>query len=146
MKYRNALLILTFVLSGIALAGCGNNDAASEHVEPIHIEAIEGSDVNQLTLTERAAQRLDVQTTAVNEATLDETTYLVVPYSSIIYDLTGNVWVYISPTPLNYYREQVSVEVIEGDSVLLSIGPPVGTQVVTTAVAELYGADTGVGK
>jgi hypothetical protein len=70
----------------------------------------------------------------------------VVPYSTIIYDLTGGVWVYVNPAPLTYHREQVVVETIDGDSVLLSEGPPAGTMVVTIGVPELHGADTGVGK
>ena len=70
----------------------------------------------------------------------------MVPYSTIIYDLTGGVWVYVNLAPLTYQREQVVVETIDGDSVLLSEGPTAGTMVVTIGVPELYGADTGVGK
>ncbi len=77
---------------------------------------------------------------------MEDNTYLVVPYSTIVYDLRGEVWLYVNPAPLTYQREKVVVETIDGGSVYLSAGPPVGTVVVTTGVAELYGADTGVGK
>lgn len=147
MKYQKFLfLTIIIILCAMATSACGNKTTSAEHSEPITLEKIEGSDRNKLTLTERAAQRLDIQTAPVSETMLGDTTYLAVPYSTIIYDLTGGVWIYVSPAPLTYHREQVVVETIDGDTVLLKEGPPVGTLVVTTAVAELYGADTGVGK
>jgi hypothetical protein len=71
---------------------------------------------------------------------------MVVPYSALIYDLQGNTWVYTSSEPLVFIRQPVVVDYIDGDNVVLLQGPPVGTDVVTVGVAELYGADTGVGK
>ena len=71
---------------------------------------------------------------------------LVIPYSALIYDLNGDTWIYVSPEPLVFMRHPVTVEYIEGDRAILLDGPPVGTNVVTVGVAELYGADTGIGK
>jgi hypothetical protein len=70
----------------------------------------------------------------------------VIPYSAVIYDLTGETWVYTVPEPLTYVRQPISVDYIEGDTVVLEDGPDVGTLVATVGVAELYGIDTGVGK
>lgn len=70
----------------------------------------------------------------------------VVPYSSVIYDLDGATWVYTSPEPLVFVRYPIVVDYIEGDQAYLVEGPPAGTEVATVGVAELYGADTGVGK
>lgn len=70
----------------------------------------------------------------------------VVPYAAVIYGLNGEAWVYVSPEPLTYHREPVTIDYIEGDTAVLVDGPPVGTEVVTVGVAELYGTDTGVGK
>jgi hypothetical protein len=70
----------------------------------------------------------------------------IIPYSAIIYDLEGNTWVYTSPEPLVFVRHPVTVDYIEGDRAILSDGPPAGTEVAIVGVAELYGADTGVGK
>jgi multidrug efflux pump subunit AcrA (membrane-fusion protein) len=70
----------------------------------------------------------------------------VIPYSALIYDLDGSTWIYVSPEPLVFMRQPVTVDFIEGDRVILSDGPSVGTAVATVGVAELYGADTGVGK
>jgi hypothetical protein len=145
MNYQKPIFFIILLICGIVLTACGNNPTSAEKIEPISLEKIDETR-NRLILTERAAQRLDIQTVAVSETTMDESTYLVVPYSTIIYDLTGEVWIYINPAPLTYHREHVVVETIDGDSVLLKEGPPVGTMVVTVGVAELYGSDTGVGK
>jgi len=145
MKYQKTIFFFILVIFGLVLSACGNNPTSAEKIEPITLEKIDDTR-NRLILTERAAERLDIQTAAVSETTMAENTYLVVPYSAIIYDLTGEVWVYINPAPLTYHREPVTVETIDGDSVLLKDGPAVGTMVVTIGVPELYGSDTGVGK
>jgi len=70
----------------------------------------------------------------------------VIPYSAVIYDLTGDTWVYSSAEPLTFVRQPITVDYIEGDMAVLVDGPDAGTLVATVGVAELYGADTGVGK
>lgn len=76
----------------------------------------------------------------------DEGTRLVVPFSSLIYDIYGDTWIYINPEPRNFLRVPVVVDFIQGDEVVLTEGPAAGTTVVTVGVAELHGTDTGVGK
>ena len=71
---------------------------------------------------------------------------LVVPFSSLIYDIYGGTWVYINTGDLQFLRVPVEVDFISGDKVVLNEGPDVGTAVVTVGVAELHGTDTGVGK
>jgi hypothetical protein len=71
---------------------------------------------------------------------------MVIPYAAVIYDLHGETWTYTSPEPLTFVRQAITVDYIEGDMAVLSDGPAAGTQVATVGVAELYGADTGVGK
>lgn len=146
MKQQTRNIFFILMILGLVLSACGTSNTQADEIEPVTLEEIEGSNRHKLTLSEHAAQRLDIQTAAVSETIIDENTYLVVPYSTIIYDLTGGVWVYINPSPLTYHREEVIVETINGDSVLLKEGPPAGTMVVTVGVPELYGADTGVGK
>lgn len=146
MTSEKIIALFGLILCGIFLSACGNQTTSAEKIEPITLELIDGSDRNKLILTEHASKRLDIQTAPVTEALMSGASYLVVPYSSIIYDLDGEVWVYINPGPLTYYREKVVVETIQGDSVFLKEGLSLGTTVVTTGVPELYGADTGVGK
>jgi len=70
----------------------------------------------------------------------------VIPYAALIYDLTGETWVYTSPEPLTFVRQPITVDYIDGDKAVLVDGPAAGTLVATVGVAELYGIDTGVGK
>jgi len=146
MNFRKSFVLVAFVICGLMLSACENQSIQAEENEPVTLEKIDGSDLNRVILSEHAAQRLDIQTVPVSETTMNEQSYLVVPYSAIIYDLVGDVWIYVNPAQLTYQREQVVVENIEGDLAYLSEGPPVGTLVVAIGAPELYGADTGVGK
>lgn len=72
---------------------------------------------------------------------------MVIPYDALIYDVEGGNWVYIKePGALAFTLHSVTVDYIEGDLVFLSDGPPVGSEVVTSGVMELYGLETGVSK
>ncbi|MGH6825766.1 hypothetical protein [Methyloceanibacter sp.] len=70
----------------------------------------------------------------------------VVPYSAIFYDPSGNPSVYVSPKPLEFVRQPVTVEDINQGMAVLSDGPPAGTEVVTVGAAELAGADAHAGR
>jgi hypothetical protein len=142
------MFVILLILAALLLGACSQTQAAdaASKVQPAVVEAIEGTELNRLTLTEKAAERLDLQTAQVSEEQVDGTQRLVVPYSAVIYDLEGKTWIYISPSPLTYVREPVTVDYIEGDMVVLVDGPASGTEVVTVGVPELYGADTGIGK
>jgi len=111
------------------------------------IEKIEGSEVNRVTMTERALERIALKTDKVREERVSRSTSprMVVPHSSVIYDPKGQSWVYTSPQPRTFVRQKVDVEYVEGDRAVLREGPPAGTIVVSTAAAEVYGADFGVG-
>jgi hypothetical protein len=70
----------------------------------------------------------------------------VVPYAAVLYDARGNTWVYTTPNPLTFVRHVIHIDYIEGDLAVLSDGPPSGTEVVIVGAAELFGAETGIGK
>ena len=76
----------------------------------------------------------------------DQEPQLVVPVASLLYGLNGETWIYISPEALQFLRVPVVVDYIIGDMVVLVDGPAAGTKVAVVGVAELHGADTGVGK
>lgn len=73
-------------------------------------------------------------------------THKVVPYSAVLYDVKGDAWVYTNPEGLMFVRAPIEIDYILGPMAYLVDGPAVGTAVVTNGVAELYGAETGVGK
>jgi hypothetical protein len=100
-----------------------------------------GFGLSQITLPAKAARRLDIQTGEIRD---DPSGMRVAPFSSIIYDLDGDAWVYKVSAPLTYVREAVTIESIKLDAVYLKDGPPAGTQVVTVGVPELYGTEVGV--
>jgi hypothetical protein len=145
LKFRwIALLVL---VAGLLLSACSTSAAgASDENQPAVIEAIEGTEFNRIMLSEKASERLDIQTTPVRNEQVNGTERMVVPYGALIYDLQGATWVYISPEPLTFVREAITVDFIEADTVVLVDGPPIGTNVATVGVSELYGIDTGVGK
>jgi hypothetical protein len=70
----------------------------------------------------------------------------VVPYAAVLYDARGNTWAYTNPKPLTFVRHAIHIDYIEGDLAVLSDGPPSGTEVVIVGAAELFGAETGIGK
>ena len=148
MLKLNQLMVLT--VAGVALqlatmptalSASSGGEPANKKNRPAQITAIEGSKVKQLTLTEKAAKRLDIQSGEV----LSGAGKLTAPYSSVVYDSGGETWVYTIPKPLTYVRQKIVVESISGDKAYLKDGPPSGTAVVTVGVAELYGTEKGLG-
>ncbi len=138
---RSFAIVIT-VLS-VALAGCGQEAAdAAPLAEAVSVTEIEDSGLHRVTLSESAAARLAVETATVTEASGGK---LLIPYSALLYDATGATWTYTNPEDLVFVREQVEVELIDGDFAQLTAGPEAGTPVVTVGAAELWGAETGVG-
>jgi hypothetical protein len=128
------------VVVALALAGCRASTTSEPAAEAIHIEE-QDSGLKKLTLSEKAVERLGVETAPVAGSGAS----MSVPYAAVVYDANGKTWAYVNQEPLVYMRAQITVEEIEGDVARISAGPPEGTPVVTTGAAELYGAEIGVG-
>lgn len=138
-------MVVILLIAVALLSACGGSAEEVSKVEPAQVEA--GPDgFNRVVLTEKAAERLGVQTAPVREEQVDGVQRLVVPYAAVIYGLNGETWVFVNSGPLTYQRQPITIDHIVGDMAVLTDGPPAGTAVATVAVAELYGADTGVGK
>ena len=71
---------------------------------------------------------------------------LVVPFSSIVYDINGGTWVYVKKQENVFSRQRVQIANILENVAILRKGVSVGDEVVITAVAELYGTEFGGGK
>lgn len=147
MKNLNPKFLGVLALTILLLAACGPSDipVTGAKEAPSMVEPIEGSEFGRLILTEKAAERIDVQTTPVQIKEMSSE-HLAVPYSAVLYGLEGETWVYTNPEPLVYIRVPIVVDYIDGDWVALVEGPEEGTQVVTVGVSLLYGAETGVSK
>jgi hypothetical protein len=130
---------LVLAIAALPLGGCTEVETeTATGYEPSKLEPVKGEDgLQRVTFTEEGAERVDLQTEAVRRSG----THLVVPYAALIYDPEGKTYVYTSPKPLDYLREEVEVDRIEGDRVLVSDGPPPGTEVVTVGAAEVYGTE-----
>ena len=137
MKHINFLIILVLILAAL-LSACAPKESSTPKANPVKLEPIEGTEFKRVILTEKAAQRLNVQVAEVSGESI--------PYAAVIYDTEGNTWVYTNPAPLTFVRAPIVVDHIEGDQAILSQGLDSGTSVVTLGVSELYGAETGVSK
>ncbi|MGH3022456.1 MAG: hypothetical protein ACRDNI_02260 [Gaiellaceae bacterium] len=121
--------------------------ASGEEVEsaagPAVLEPLEGTTIVRVRLTERAAERIGLETTPVREApgAGGAPPQAVVPYSSVLYDTDGRTWVYTSPEPLAFVRAPIEVERIDGSLAFLSDGPAAGTDVVSVGAALLLGTE-----
>ena len=148
LRRRGSLCVAAvLIVAVLSLAACGGEDeAAAGGEEPAVVEPVEGSDdLFRVTLTAEAAERLDVQTVAVRAVGDGARKRTVIPYSAVLYEPDGETWAYTSPESLTVVRAPIVVETIEGDRAVLSQGPPLGTKVVTVGVAELFGAENGIG-
>jgi len=134
---------------GLVLTSLGSFGVPAAHADSPAAPIIEsevaikrlGFGISQMTLPAKAASRLDIRTAEIREG---QSGRKVAPFSSIIYDLDGDAWVYTMPTPLSFVREPVVVEHVKDQDAYLEEGPPVGTKVVTVGVPELYGTEVGV--
>jgi hypothetical protein len=147
MKQLNWRTLTMLALATVLLAACGGGKIplTGEKVAPSNVEPIEGSEFSRLTLTEKAVERLGVQTAPV-EIRQMSSEQKAVPYSALIYGLQGETWVYVNPEPLVYLRQTIVVDYIEDDWVVLVEGPEIGIPVVTVGASLLYGAEVGVSK
>jgi hypothetical protein len=109
---------------------------------PALVEATTDAKIKKITLTPRAAERLGI---LMDEVRADPSGRLIVPYASVLYDLSGKAWVYISAEPLPFVRGPVEIDTIKGDNVYLSDGPPVGTKVLAAGVPQVFGTEVKVG-
>jgi len=145
MKWLHPSLAVGLYVALALLAGCGPKVAAQEastpKETPARVRPIEGTDLNQVILTEEAADRLDIHVEEVQQTEVDGAPRTAIPYAAVVYDIEGAAWAYTSPEPLTFVRSPLDVESIDGETAILSEGPPVGTSVVSVGAAELFGAE-----
>ena len=141
-QLRAACAGLVLIACVVALSACGQASTGYDyetatHHEPAELEPIKGTDLQRVIFDAAAAERAGVQTTPVRQNGQET----VIPYEAVIYTSDGNTYAYRSPEPLTYVRQEIDIDHVDGDSVVLSGGPPAGTEVVTVGTAEVYGTD-----
>ena len=145
MPHRSSwIVVILLVVAALQLVACsGAQEAGAASEEPATVEKnFDGTEYERVTLTQKAVERLAIETEAVSE----QGGQLVVPYSAVLYGNNGETWVYTSPESLTFVRAPITVDVIEGDLAMLTDGPPVGTEVASVGAQMLLGTGTGVGK
>ena len=118
MQHIHKWFVIAALIFGVMqFTACqGHHDAAhAEH--PAEVEEVPGSDLKKVTFTEKAVERIGLQTDKVREQQGKK----VVPYSSLIYDANGVTWVYINTGDRSYMRHKVDVDHIEGDLAYLNM-------------------------
>jgi hypothetical protein len=117
-------------------------ETAVKTIMPARVEATNDAKIMKVTLTPKAAERLGI---VIDEVRADPSGRRIVPYASVLYDLTGKTWVYISADPLTFVRGAVVIDTIKGDNVYLTDGPPAGTKVLAAGVPQVFGTEVKVG-
>jgi len=147
MKLSQRWMMVVPIAVGLQLSACAHKAETAAKVKPATVEHVEGQEVSRITLTMRAAERLDIKTTTVGGPQLIRSgaRRAVVPYAAVLYDTKGATWVYTSPANLVFVRHRVTVDYIEGDQAVLTEGLPAGTKVVTVGGQELFGAEFEIG-
>jgi hypothetical protein len=146
--HRRSWLITLVLLSALGIvvySGVAADETGVGQTEPAYVEPIEGGSLNRIVLTERAAERIGLDTTPVVDDASGSAPRKVIPYAAVIYSPNGETWAYTSREPRVFVREAIEVERIEGDKAILTVGPDAGTEVVTVGGAELLGAESGLG-
>ena len=138
-------LTIGLIAAALPLAACGQAAVDVEGEEPAAVEEIAGSELSRITLSASAMQRLGIETAMVGEEGSGSAARKTLPYAALLYDSTGQTWAYTSLGENVFVRHAIVVDRIDGETALLTDGPPPGTEVVTTGAAELYGTETGVG-
>jgi hypothetical protein len=140
---RRNLWPAAFIVAA-SLAGCASTGEVAGPPASAKVEAIMGTDLHRVILTQKAADRLGITTELVRESPAAGTA-VSVPFGAVIYDKDGNAWAYTNPAPLTYVRAKLTIGHVDGVLAELTAGPAAGTPVVTVGAAELVGAEYGVG-
>jgi hypothetical protein len=142
-QLRAACIGLVLIAAGVVtLSACGEASSGydyetASHHEPAELEPIKGTDVQRVIFDAEGAKRVGLKTAPIRQNGQGT----VIPYDAVIYDADGKTYAYTAPKPLTYVRQEIAIDHVAGDSVMLSDGPPAGTEVVTVGAAQVYGTE-----
>jgi hypothetical protein len=141
-QLRAACTGLVLIAGVISLSACGGGSTGydyetASHHDPAELEPIKGTDVHRVIIDAEGVERAGIQTAPVRQNGQG----LVMPHSAVIFDAEGHTYAYTSPEPRTYVRQKIVIDHVDGDSAMLSDGPPAGTEVVTVGAALVYGTE-----
>ncbi len=157
MQRRSKLaIVVSLVVAGLLLVPIMRGLAEEDEEEgggdeAVQVESTPGTDAKTLIFTEEALAHLDVQTEPVRELQATRRgeavgSRLAIPHSAMSYDAEGHPWVYVKEDPDTFLRKSVEIDFMDGDHIYLAGGLKAGDEVVTVGVAEMQGAEFGVGE
>jgi hypothetical protein len=141
-QLRAACAGLVLIAGVVSLSACGGASSGydyetASHHDPAELEPIKGTDVHRVIVDAEGVERAGIQTAPIRQNGQGT----VMPHSALIYDAEGHTYTYTSPEPRTYVRQKIVIDHVDGDSVMLSDGPPAGTEVVTVGAAFVYGTE-----
>lgn len=68
---------------------------------------------------------------------------LAIPWSSIVYDIHGNTWVYVQESSHTFSRKRVFLDHVIGNQALINEGLTDGAKVVMNGALEIFSVETG---
>ncbi|HET7476241.1 MAG TPA: hypothetical protein VFJ97_09515 [Dermatophilaceae bacterium] len=135
---RAAAFAATAGLAGGALCGCSIPTAGEEEEATVQLQPV-ADGLQQVTLTEEGVAKIGIDTAKVRPAA--GAGRVTMPYSALVYSSDGTTWAYTVTADRSYLRAAVTIESVAGDTMTLSEGPAVGTDVVVVGAPELLGAE-----
>ena len=141
-QLRAACAGLVLIAGVVSLSACGEASSGydyetASHHDPAELEPIKGTDVSRVTIDAEGVKRAGIQTAPIRQNGQG----MVMPHSAVIFDADGETFTYTVPEPRTYVRQKIVIDHVDGDSVMLSDGPPAGTEVVTVGAALVYGSE-----
>jgi hypothetical protein len=144
MLTKSPLPLASIVAAALLVTGCSAASARQDPA-PAVVQAVPGSNVQQVRLTEQAIHRLGITTVPVRtaKASLDgqRGTHKLIPYSAVVYDNDGSTWTFVNIGPQTFIRQRITVGAIQGSTAVLVKGPALGAAVVTVGAPELLGTE-----
>jgi hypothetical protein len=138
---RRAVLGCVVAIAVATSAGCAEIESVTaEPYEPAALESTGPDKPARIILTDEAVDRVALQTTEVKPLGKE----LTVDHAALVFDKAGKPWVFTVVGPRTYLRAAIGIEEVQDNLVILSAGPPAGTQVVTVGAIELWGAELGI--
>ena len=139
LTLRRAFLgFVVTVAAAASLAGCAEIEVPlAEPYEPAHLESTGPDQPARVILTEEAQHRVQLQTTLVKPHGAD----VSLEHAALVFDKKGKPWVFTVVGPRTYVRAPVGIKEIDDELMILSSGPPPGTEVVTVGAIELWGTE-----
>jgi hypothetical protein len=139
---KSFLGFVVAVAATASLAGCAEIEVPlAEPYEPAQVESTGPDQPATVILTDEAQHRVQLQTTLVKPHGTD----VSLDHAALVYDKKGKPWVFTVIGPRTYVRAAVGIKEVQEDNLLiLSSGPPAGTEVVTVGAIELWGTELGI--